>query len=161
MNEVKFSVEMLRPGLIPAWMINDHFQENAKHRNVFERVDPDWDYYAEIQRKGELVMVIARDEKTLELVGYIALVLRPHPHYRTVKVAVDDLHYLLPSRRGLGAGKRMLQYAESAAREAGAQVFSMRHKAAQDHGHIFRALGYELTDMVYTKDIRNAEPPLG
>jgi GNAT superfamily N-acetyltransferase len=158
---VRFSTELLRPGLIPAWMIHDHFQENAVHRDVFEQPDADWDYYMEAQRKGELIMVLTRDAKTLALVGYVALILRPHPHYRSVLVAIDDLHYLMPAYRGLGAGKLMMEYAEFVAHERGAQVFCLRHKAAQDHGHIFRSMGYELTDMVYTKDIRHVAEQRG
>jgi GNAT superfamily N-acetyltransferase len=142
-------------GLPPARLLADHFQEIGPHK--FGRANPDVDEYADAERKGRLVYVVAH--RAGEMVGYMALVLRPHPHHRHIKVAVDDLHYLIPSLRGLGMGKQLIEFAEREAIKRGAQIICMRCSAHQPHGHIYESMDYELTDLVYTKDLRTQEQP--
>lgn len=157
-KEVTLRVEPLRMGMFPLWMLNDHYQENAVHRDLLTRPDPDWAEYIALQNTGNLLLVVARDKESLELVGYSILIFRRHLHFKGVIIALDDLHYLKPDYRGVGNGTAMLAYAESVAKERGAEIFNLRHKAAQDHGSIFRDMGYQLTDIVWTKDIRNVAP---
>jgi len=111
--------------------------------------------YERLQKEGRLIFVVARDHERV-MVGYVFVVLKQHPHYKTVTVAVDDMHFLCPHyRKGLN-GKKMLQFAEAEAAKRGAKVFTMRCKADHDHGKIFESMGYELTDLVYVKDLTNA-----
>jgi GNAT superfamily N-acetyltransferase len=153
--EITLAVETLTPSTIPAWMLADHYAENAMFKDAL-KLAPDWDTYIKAQSKGEFIFVSAREvDGPKEIVGYVALFLRPHPHYRQTIVAVDDVHYLMPAYRGAGLGKIMLAFAEGAAKERGATIFSMRTKAGQDHGYIFTDMGYVLTDLVYVKDLRN------
>jgi GNAT superfamily N-acetyltransferase len=152
MSRTEFTVETFYPHTIPAWMLADHYEENAPMKEQL-KLAPDWSRYMEAQRRGEFLFLACRDAQTKDLVGYMAMFLHPHPHYRDTKVAVDDVHYLMPQYRGLGAGKAMIEIAENCAKERGATMFSMRCKAAQDHGAIFKKLGYELTDLVYIKDL--------
>jgi GNAT superfamily N-acetyltransferase len=71
-------------------------------------------------------------------------------------MATDDLHYLMPAYRNLGAGKAMLQIAEKVAIERGAVFIHLRCKAAHNHGYIFEGMGYVLTDFLYVKEITRA-----
>jgi GNAT superfamily N-acetyltransferase len=148
---VTFAVEQLHPDLIPFQLFQDHYAEIAAPKNSFVKPAPDWSRYLEAQEKGEFIAIIARDQG--KVVGYMSIFLQPHQHYIATVMAVDDMHYLMPSYRGRGAGKQMIEFAEQAAVERGATVFSMRCKAAQDHGHIFKSLGYELSDLVYLKEL--------
>lgn len=140
-------------------MMRRHYEEvtRAPLKNVL-KIDPWWAEYLEIQDSGELVLVAAWDATVAvpaPLVGYIILIVRPHLHYSGVTVAVNDLHYLYPEYRGAGWGKKMIEFAEDCAKKKGAKLFSMRTKAALSHGHIFEAMGYHLTDLVYVKDLTN------
>lgn len=153
MTEVTYQVEPLTPDRIPVWMLSDHYKENNKFDAL--KLKPDWDYYISEQKAGRFFFVSAR-ARTGELVGYMAMFLRRHPHYADAKIAIDDVHYLMPAYRNLGYGVAMISFAESIAREAGATVFSLRCKNDEPHGGIFEALGYKLTDLVYVKDIRHA-----
>lgn len=72
----------------------------------------------------------------------------------------------MPRFRGLGVGKDLIAFSESVAAMCGAQMFVLREKydmgvERERHAHIFKSLGYELTDLVYTKDISNVEYPVG
>jgi GNAT superfamily N-acetyltransferase len=150
MDNIVFAVEDLTADLIPSWMLEDHYNENAPLKRTLQQ-DMDWTEYLDAQSDGEFFLVTARLGD--RLVGYMAVFIHPHLHYRATIVAVDDAHYLMPEFRGQGAGKKMIDFAEQTAKARGATVFSMRCKAAQSHGHIFESLGYKLTDLVYLKDI--------
>lgn len=122
-------------------------------------LEPDWAEYQRLQEKGQLIFVAARSKRG-RVAGYAIIVLRPHMHYAGAKVAYDDAHYLAPKYRSQGWGKKMIQYAEKVALAAGAKVFSMRTKAGEhNHGHIFESMGYQLTDLVYLKDLTNETSP--
>lgn len=135
-------------------MLADHYAENAPMKDVL-KLKPDWAFYMEEQKFGRFLFITAR-ARTGEIVGYTALLLRRHPHYADTIVAVDDVHYLMPAYRGQGYGKHLIAFSETAARERGARLFSMRCKADQDHGFIFESLGYRLTDLVYIKELTDA-----
>jgi GNAT superfamily N-acetyltransferase len=166
MDDIRFAVEQLHPNLIPQWLLLDHYDENAPIKRVFKQ-DLDWSRYMQAQDKDEFFLVTARiglPQLKVEsaglvgkLVGYMAMFLQPHLHYRQTKVACDDAHYLMPEYRGQGAGKAMIAFAEKVAAERGASVFSMRCKAEQSHAHIFESLGYKLTDLVFLKELSHEE----
>jgi GNAT superfamily N-acetyltransferase len=155
MDDIRFAVEQLSQNLIPGWMLLDHYDENAPIKRVFKQ-DLDWSRYMQAQDKGEFFLVTARIGLG-RMVGYMAMFLQPHLHYRQTKVACDDAHYLMPEYRGQGAGKAMIAFAEKMAAERGATVFSMRCKAEQSHAHIFESLGYKLTDLVFLKELSHEE----
>lgn len=131
-----------------------HYDEVARLKAVLGRPDIDLEKYRELQRKGELALIGAYCGDAM--VGYVFVVLSQHPHYKSVKVAVDDMHYLSPEYRQGMTGKTMLEVAEARARTMGAKVFTMRCKAGSGHGILFERMGYELTDLVYVKDLTHA-----
>jgi GNAT superfamily N-acetyltransferase len=155
MDDIRFAVEQLSQNLIPGWMLLDHYDENAPIKRVFKQ-ELDWTRYMQAQDKGEFFLVTARIGLG-RMVGYMAMFLQPHLHYKQTKVACDDAHYLMPEYRGQGAGKAMIAFAEKTAAERGATVFSMRCKAEQSHAHIFESLGYKLTDLVFLKELSHEE----
>jgi GNAT superfamily N-acetyltransferase len=151
---IVFAVEALHPDLIPIELLRAHYEENAPMKRTFKQA-LDWSHYLAAQEKGDFVLVTARMDG--KMVGYMAIFLQAHPHYMATTVALDDAHYLEPGCRGMGHGKKMIAFAEAVAAARGASVFSMRCKAAQPHGHIFEALGYKLTDLVYLKELNHED----
>jgi GNAT superfamily N-acetyltransferase len=139
---------------VPEAMLVAHARENNPLPDTLE-LNPDWAFYRAEYRAGRLIFVTARAGR--ELIGYMTMTLRRHPHYSQVRIAIDDLHWLHPSYRGRGSGKAMIAFAEAAARQAGASIFSMRCKADSPHGWLFEQLGYRLTDHVYIKDLSHAD----
>jgi GNAT superfamily N-acetyltransferase len=151
-----FAVEILTKTSIPKALMKAHYEELAPMKHLLA-LDPDWSAYFRMQALGELVFVTLRRDSDDEMIGYMIMVVKPHLHYRGAKLAIDDLHYLLPEYRGQGWGKKLIAFAEGEAKQAGAKIFSMRTKVGKDHSYIFEAMGYELTDLVYIKDLTNAQ----
>ena len=149
-------VEKFHRGMIPQWMLHDHFREVAQvMRTIVDKPDPDYGIYEREQEKGHTVFVAVRDHKVLNLVGYVGLLLKPHPHYRGITMAIDDAYYLMPGYREVGVGTLMMRYAEAAAAEAGAQMMFIRVKSQHSHGSLLERLGYQLEDLTYKKDLRH------
>lgn len=147
-------MELFTKDSIPAPLLQAHHAEVGVLKDVLA-LEPDWSEYERLQEKGQLIFVTARSKRG-RVAGYALIVLRPHLHYAGTNVAYDDAHYLAPKYRSQGWGKKLIQYTERVAGAAGAKVFSMRTKAASNHGHIFDSMGYRLTDLVYLKDLTNA-----
>lgn len=123
-----------------------HWEEVAQFKEVQE-LDPDWEQYDLLEQKGRLWIMTARDDG--KLVGYIAMLLGRHLHYRKLLTAVDDLHFVHPDyRKGL-TGYRLIALTVKAMREKGVQFIAFRTKAASDHGALFERLGLAKHDVVY------------
>lgn len=152
---LEFRDEPYVMGAIPNWMLNDHMREVGSLPKLTVRPQPDWPFYMAEQDAGRLIFLSARDPiRDHELVGYQVILLMRHPHYQHILVATGDLHYLMPAYRGEGNGKRLLQEGERIAFERGARMFLLRTKAKRtSHGPLFESMGYELSDLVYVKDL--------
>lgn len=151
-KSVKFAVEPFgRVYREAQHLMRLHWQEIAKNKTLL-RINPDLEKY--MAGGKNLVTVTARDDKTL--VGYFLWALVPHPHYKHVKVAEEDLHYLHPEwRRGL-AGYLFMKAACAAAAEAGAQLIVVREKIGHEHPAILKRLKFSPTDIVYTLAVPKA-----
>lgn len=124
-----------------------HYDEVAPYRDLF-RVNVDVATYQQLERAGVLRVITARHAG--ELVGYFVMIVRSHPHYRDVMVANEDLKFVHPDYRG-GTGVRLIKFAEDHARALGCKVIMQRSKAKSEHGAMYRRLGYDLMDEIYTK----------
>jgi hypothetical protein len=94
-------------------------------------------------------------------VGYFLWIIAPHPHYRHVLTAEEDLHFLAPEYRsggihgeGRGHGYRFLEAARDAAIEAGARLLTMREKVGHQHSSLMDGLGFSRTDIVYSHIVK-------
>jgi hypothetical protein len=126
-------------------LLDRHYDEIAQFKDV-QKLDPDWDAYAALERAGKLWVMTVRDRGSM--IGYIVMLVGRSLHYKLV-VASEDIHYLLPAyRRGL-TGYKLIAKAKQAMKERGAQLVIMRCNAGQAHGALFERLGAELQDLVY------------
>lgn len=141
-------------------MFGDHYNEVGTQKHVLRRPSPDWNFYMAEQKAGRFLLLVARND-TGDVAGYVTMFVRRHPHYDTI-IANNDLTYLMPQYRSMGNGKAMIKEAERIATEMGASLFFWRTKKGKsEHGYIFESLGHELTELVYTKDLTDAAPPVG
>jgi GNAT superfamily N-acetyltransferase len=144
--QVVFAVEKLadvyneaRP-LLPL-----HWQEIARNKGLLT-LNPDLDAYTNGAEK--LLLITARFDR--RLIGYFLWVTAPHPHYKHVLTAQEDLHFLLPEyRRGL-TGYNLLKAARDAAVAKGAKLLAVREKVGHEHPALWKRLGFAPTDIVYT-----------
>ena len=124
-----------------------HYDEIAPYPDLF-KLKPDLEAYRNMEKAGALVIITARNDGIL--VGYFLMIVRAHPHYCDVVVALEDMKFVHPNYRGI-TGLRMIKYAEEVARELGCKVIVQRSKAKSEHGAMYRRLGYDLLDEVYMK----------
>lgn len=127
-----------------------HWQEVAPYKEL-NALDPDLETYRNLEKLNRLCMITARHKG--ELVGYILMLLYPHPHYRQVLNAMDDLHFIRADFRNGFTFLRMLAFMEAEMKARGARIVALRTKQAKDHGALFERIGYQVQDVVYTKRI--------
>ena len=127
-------------------LIEFHYEETAQFKTV-QKLDPDWEAYAALERTGRLWTMTVRDRGIL--VGYIVMIVGRALHYKSIVMASEDIHYLLPEyRKGL-TGYRLLAKAKQAMKDKGVKLMLMRCKAKQSHAALFERLDGELADLVY------------
>src|SRR5581483_3369806 len=147
---VTFAVEALATayGEASALLLDEHWQEVALYRDLLT-VNPDIELYEGLERAGKLFIVTARARG--QMVGYVMMLIHPHPHYKHVIVATDDIHFLHRDFRKGFTGCRLIDAAETEAARRGAQIIAWRTKVGHDHGALFARRGYTAQDVVYTK----------
>ena len=126
-----------------------HWKEIALNQDRIP-LDVDYEKYTELDRKELLHIVTVRDEG--RLVGYHCSVVTTHPHYKSSKMALVDVYFLLPDYRMTRAGINLFAYAEKTLRERGDIVKLLcSTKIHQDHSRIFQFLGWVETERTYSK----------
>lgn len=128
-----------------------HREEVAKDKDVMI-LGVDEGYYNAGANAKVIVVVTARSRG--KLVGYMLWLLYTHPHYKTVKCAQDDVHYLLPEyRKGL-AGYLLLKNAISLVQAIGDVKYCyVREKIGHEHPAIMKRLGFSPMDITYSRKL--------
>lgn len=113
-----------------------------------DRMGPRMDIYEALEATGAMRLLAARVGD--ELVGFMALVLVPDPHYGLL-LGVSESLYVHPAHRGTGAGLALLRAAERAAQDGGAA--GMRIGAPQDGplDCVLARRGYDVTHRVHLR----------
>jgi GNAT superfamily N-acetyltransferase len=90
-----------------AAMVERHWHEVGVYKDKMP-LSVDWERYYDIEAKGILKVLAARDGE--ELVGYASYMIMPHLHYSQTVHALNDAIFVYPERRGLGV--KMIRAAE-------------------------------------------------
>ncbi|HXC62373.1 MAG TPA: GNAT family N-acetyltransferase [Nitrospiria bacterium] len=129
-------------------IIEAHYQEIALDKNA-QKLDPDWEEYERLEKLGRFWLMTARHRGML--VGYIVMLITKHLHYKSLVMAVEDIHYLSPEyRRGL-LGYKLLAIADREMKKLGVKKCVFRTKFFKNHGKLFERLGYKPEDEVWGK----------
>ena len=140
----KFKEEFMR-------VLPDHYDELCVTKEF--PFDPDWDAYDRMAAAGYLRTITVRNDS--ELIGYIAFFIQPHLHYKSCKVAYEDVYYLKPEYRKGRIGIKMFQYAESALKRIGVNRIIVHTKIHLDNSRLLEYLGYSWTDKVFSKVLKD------
>lgn len=144
---VEFAVEKIGVLWQNMDVVQAHYEESAQFKQV-QKLDPDFEAYDRAEQADKLWVMTARDGE--KLVGYIVMLLSADMHYRKMRRATEDIHFILPEyRKGL-TGYRMLSETKRAMQEKGVHTVTFRTKAEASHGVLFERLGGVLHDLVYT-----------
>lgn len=129
-------------------LTKSHWGEIATNQE-FLKLDLDHAKYVRLAETNSLVVVSAREGDAM--IGYAVFVVSCHLHYKTVLMAMEDVHYIHPTYRGRGIGTGMIQEAERVLRARGVKILTMRVKLKSDHGELLEDLGFTPIERVYAK----------
>jgi GNAT superfamily N-acetyltransferase len=132
-------------------LLKPHMAEiNVTERLGFE-FKPDYIKYVRLQDAGVFTVVTCRNDK--KLIGYCVMAVMPHIRYTSCKLAKEDLYYIVPEYRGKGLGKQLFIETEKVLKQQGVNQIIFTTKTYSDNSHIFKKLGYEFFEKVFTKRI--------
>lgn len=115
-----------------------------------ERFDPDDARYFNLEAMNLMKLFTARYGD--ELVGYAVFLVAPHLHYKGVFWAMQDVLYVKPDHRGVGAVRFMEWQDEELAREGVERILrdvAERH----DYHRTLERLGYEKVQTGYLRKV--------
>lgn len=112
-------------------------------------LDIDRGQFEVLEAAGVLHTVSVRDDGNL--IGYYVSMLTPHPHHKGSLFAVNDILYIAPEYRSSGVAAGMISFAEEDLRGIGVTVMSFSMKTAHPFKSLADYLGFEETDIVYSK----------
>lgn len=139
--------EKVSPELLP--LFKKHYAEIAVDKDVCP-LDPDWDYYAGIDRMGLLRLLTARASNG-KLAGYIFNIVGHHNHYKSTRFAVTEMFYLHPHfRKGWQPVKFFIENLRGL-ETSGADIATINFKLHFQDGRVGKLLarlGYEACDLV-------------
>ena len=147
---VTYHTEVLSVQLIKdaQTLMEMHRDELCLHDDY--ELDPDWELYFTASATGKLVIFTARGGRN-ELIGYAAYAIHQNLHYRKIKTAVQDVLFLHPTRRGVMAGYRLIEFADKHLAELGVIEVMHHVKVKHDFGPMLIRQGYQLAEKVFSK----------
>lgn len=112
-------------------------------------LDPDFDMYQEHEDSGVLHICTARKDNAL--IGYFVTFIVPHIHYKSTIFGKVDVYYVHPDFRTNGVGAQLFRFHEQEMRRLGVKKLLNMCKVHQDHGPLFKALGYTHIEHIFSK----------
>jgi GNAT superfamily N-acetyltransferase len=151
---LEFKVEPLTRELIDEMfpLQEQYWQDVAAPFHQFPP-DVDWETYLKAQALNRLIVITARNE-TGRLVGGVAVVLGPHPHYACLSASLPLL-FLDPKYRGGLDGARLVWRAEKEAEQAGAQLMITHGGMHNGVYRLFEGMKYQDFGRYFVKVLPN------
>lgn len=126
-----------------------HWKEIAKYPDI--PLKPDWIKYQRIEDSGNLRIYTARDCGCL--VGYALFLVDRGLHY-DVRMANQDILFLLPEYRKGRVGVNLIRYAERRLKADGVDMIAHHVKTTNHVGRLLEAMGYEEVDRIFMKRLK-------
>ena len=120
-------------------LIRMHYDEIALHKEVIP-LDPDWNRYDLLDAVGDLVCITARDDG--KMIGYSVFILTNHLHYKSTRMASNDVLFLHPDYRKGRIGIRLIEHSERHLRTLDVKKIVWHIKRANDFTPILHRMGY-------------------
>ena len=132
-------------------LLKPHMAEINISQKLGFKFEVDYDKYVKLQDVGVLTVITCRDNE--KLIGYCVMSVMQHIRYMSCKLAKEDLYYIVPEYRGKGLGKQLFIETEKVLKEQGVNQIIFTTKTYSDNSHIFKKLGYEFFEKLFTKRI--------
>ncbi len=127
-------------------LLEKHYKEIAHYSDI--ELDPDYDAYVKMESMGAVRVFTARDDAGI-LVGYAIFFVRYNIHYKKSLQAHQDILFVDPARRGIGA--KLIQWSDEQLRAEGVQAVYHHVKSAHNFGPLLERIGYQLVDLIYAR----------
>lgn len=133
------------PEMLP--LFEKHYKEIARYKDI--PLDPDLDLYRKMEDSGVLRVFTARDAQGV-LSGYAVYFIKHNPHYKSSLMAVQDILFIDPDKRGTGT--KLILWCDAELQKEGVQVIAQHIKIATPYTiELFKRLGYEEVDVIMCK----------
>ena len=129
-------------------LIQMHYDEIALHKEVIP-LDPDWNRYDLLEAAQDLACITARDDG--KMIGYSVFFLQNHIHYKSTRMAFNDVLYLHPDYRKGRTGIKLIQHSEDHLKWLGIKKVVWHIKKANDFSPILQRMGYGSEEVVMAK----------
>lgn len=135
-----------------AHLMRRQFAETEMHRAALgEDVDGGIRKGLALERRGQVVHVVARRAESGEMVGYMRLLLAESLHTGT-RTAVEDGLYVAPEHRaGSGLGLALVRHAARVAAQLGARQLLAEAKEFNRVGLLYQRLGFARISSRFSK----------
>ena len=124
----------------------EHLEELAVYKEF--DADPDLDKYRILENQQMIVCMTARANNVL--VGYMVDIIYPHMHYKTMIVASNDFHYIVPEYRAKCA-RGLTKAIEKFEKACGVYVRTTRVTPKNKAHRFDEAVGYHYIDATLGK----------
>lgn len=121
-----------------------HYEELAAYKDI--PLDPDKDFFVKADEAGMVRVYAARENG--KLVGYAVYFVRQDIHYKSIKLAQQDLIFIAPERRGR-FGLRFIRWCEEQLKAENVRLVMCHAKVHNDFGGVFERLGYKAVDKIF------------
>jgi hypothetical protein len=130
----------------------EHWPEVGQHKDL--PIDMDWPKYFALQELGKLKCYTIRAPlnesfNTMPLIGYAFYIVDFHLHYKTVKMAQQDILYVRKAHRGIG--REFIDWIDKGLKEEGV-ILSIHHvKPYFDWSHMLEEKGYVFSEKIFSR----------
>ena len=132
-------------------LIKMHYDEVALHKEYIP-LDPDWDRYSLMEKNGALFIATARNDGDLK--GYSWFFISNHIHYKSTKVAANDVLFLHPDYRKGTTGVKLIKFSEEELKKLDVNKIVWHIKFHKDFRNILYRMGYADEDAIVGKIIK-------
>lgn len=112
-------------------------------------LNPDWAAYEAMNNAGLLGVYTVR--KNEDLVGYLVVVARSHPHYKDHVFASNDILFIDKDHRKGLVGYFLVKYVVEDLKKLGVSVLLFNTTIDKPYDPILNRLGFEPTEKLYVK----------
>lgn len=148
-------------------LLTQHWGEIANYKDTVP-LEPDWSMYEKLEAKGAFWACVVEEIKPAykengeeifldncpllrNIIGYSAFYISNHPHYKSLRVAENDVIYLHPEYRKTGIGLKLIQESEKMLKDLGVQKIQWHVKLKHDFTPLLERLGYRKEDILMGK----------
>jgi len=132
-------------------LLQQHYEELTLFKEHIN-LEPNWDSYLRLEQQKNLVLITARDKGVL--VGYTLFFLTNHMHYKSTRVAINDVLFLHKNYRKGFTGIKLLKEAETVLKALGVDKIMWHVKFTNNFGPILQRMGYVNEEIIFSKMLK-------